>query len=72
MEMLWSTSWTDVRVWTSVTVLLRYAFVFSESLTFAVCIKRCAEQQWGCSEDGEIEDPTSTTRQRTGHRKRGG
>lgn len=39
MEMLWSTSWTNVRVWTSVTVLLRNAFVFSESLTVAVCIK---------------------------------
>lgn len=39
MMTFWSTSWTNVKVWTSVTVLLATAFVFSESLTVAVCIK---------------------------------
>lgn len=34
--------------------------------------QRCAEQQWGCSEDGEIEDPTWTKRQGKGRRTRGG
>lgn len=36
--MFWSTSWTNGRVWTSVSVLLRCDFVLSESLTVAVCV----------------------------------
>lgn len=68
MEMLWNTSWTNMKVTVAFVLLLTVWGHVAHPLFCPLCVTtRRAEQQRVCAEDGDVEEPSWTTGQ-TGYR----